>query len=117
MYDVKTCSYCGKELLGRADKKYCDDSCRNNHYYKIKKDKSSLIRNINDSLLCNRDILKVLCKGKKTKLKKQQLVARGFDFEMLTNVYYTRKNGCYRVVYDYAYRFINEEELLLIKYL
>jgi hypothetical protein len=77
----------------------------------------SLIRNINDSLLFNRNILKILCKGKKTRLKKQQLLNRGFDFEMMTNVYHTKKNEYYIVVYDYAYRFISEEEILLIKYL
>ena len=117
MCEVKTCSYCGKELIGRTDKKYCDDNCRNNHHYRIKNDNASLIRNINDSLLFNRNILKILCKGKKTMLKKQQLLNRGFDFEMMTNVYHTKKNEYYIVVYDYAYRFISEEEILLIKYL
>ena len=39
--NIKTCSFCGRELIGRADKKYCDDNCRNNHHYKNKKDDDS----------------------------------------------------------------------------
>ena len=28
----KICHYCGAELKGRSDKKFCDDYCRNNYY-------------------------------------------------------------------------------------
>ncbi len=116
--NIKTCSFCGRELTGRADKKYCDDNCRNNHHYKNKKDDGVLlIKNVNALLLQNRRILKLLSKNNnKIVVLKQDLLRNDFNFDLITNVYRTRKNEEYRVVYDYAYRCVNEEEVVLIKY-
>ena len=116
--NIKTCCFCGKELIGRVDKKYCDDNCRNNHHYKnIKDDGSLLIKNVNALLFHNRRILKMLSKNNnKMVVLKKDLVKNNFNFDLITNVYKTRKNEEYRVVYDYAYRCVNEEEIVLIKY-
>ena len=29
--NIKSCLHCNRPLHGRADKKYCDDACRNNY--------------------------------------------------------------------------------------
>ena len=115
---VKLCSFCGKELLGRVDKKYCDDNCRNNHHYISKKhDKVLMIKDVNAALMQNRKILKQLSKNNdKIIVLKQELVRNNFNFDLITNVYRTRKTEEYRVVYDYAYRCVNEKEVILIKY-
>ena len=116
--DIKTCCFCGKELMGRVDKKYCDDNCRNNHHYVCKKhDDVLLIKDINASLIQNWKILKQLSKNNdKIIVLKQELLRNNFNFDLITNVYKTRKNEEYRVVYDYAYRCLNEDEIVLIKY-
>ena len=114
---VKVCSFCGKELQGRVDKKYCDDNCRNNHHYVKKHDDVLLIKDINAALVQNWKILKQLSKNNdKIIVLKQDLVKNNFNFNLITNVYRTRKNEEYRVVYDYAYRCVNEKEVILIKY-
>lgn len=112
----KTCIFCGADLRGRSDKKYCDDNCRNNHYYVLKKENLSLIKNVNDALMHNRSVLKLLYKNKNTPIDKCMFLQYGFSFELFTNVYRTRKNDEYKVVYDYAYKFVNDNELVVIKY-
>ena len=116
--NIKVCSFCGKELVGRADKKYCDDNCRNNHHYRNKKyDEVLLVKNVNMLLMHNRDVLKSLSKNNnKIIVSKEELLGNGFNFDLITNIYKTRRNEEYRVVYDYAYRYINDKEILLIKY-
>ena len=114
--DVKTCIFCGSVLLGRSDKKYCDDICRNNHHYAMRKEDLSVVKNVNGLLMHNRDVLRLVYKNKSTCISKDQLEEYDFNFELFTNVYKTKKNEEYKVVYDYAYKFINDEELIVIRY-
>jgi len=112
---AKKCLFCGSLLNGRSDKKYCDDNCRNNHHYQMRKNEdNTIVKIINNSLLNNREILQSINK-RKTIVKKQFLLDKHFDFEFITNVYKTRKGSEYKVVYDYAYKFINEEDIVLLR--
>ena len=63
----RRCCFCGTELYGRADKKFCDDNCRNNYHYRIRlKDNDDLvIKMVNSTLLKCRETLKTLCLGQK----------------------------------------------------
>lgn len=112
----RNCHFCGKRLYGRSDKKYCDDNCRNNHHYNVKRNDGYLIKSVNASLLRNRELLKLLCIGGRSMVKKQLLLARGFDFCVMTSLYKTKKGTEYRMVYDYAYRFVNEDDVMLIRF-
>ena len=51
------CSDCGEKLVGRADKKFCNDQCRNNFNNKVNSDTNSVMRNINNVLRKNRRIM------------------------------------------------------------
>ena len=42
----KVCLECGDKLVGRSDKKFCSDYCRNAHNNTINTDSKNLIRNI-----------------------------------------------------------------------
>ncbi len=67
----KKCLSCGETLIGRADKKFCNDSCRNNYHHNQNRDQINFIRNINNILKKNRAILKALNPPDgKTKVKK-----------------------------------------------
>lgn len=98
-----TCLECGKKLVGRADKKFCEDYCRNAYNNKINKDSKNLIRNINNRLRKNYRILDsfTLTEGK-TKTTRTRLIDKGFDFEFITNTYTTKKGTTYFFVYDLA---------------
>ena len=53
----KKCIECNKLLKGRADKKFCDDLCRNSYNNKLNSDTNGYVRNINNTLRKNRRIL------------------------------------------------------------
>jgi hypothetical protein len=114
--EKRCCIFCGRELSGRSDKKFCDDNCRNNHSYKQNKYNNDVINKINKSLLYNRNILKSITKSRRKIVKKQILVNSKFNFDMMTGVRRTQKQQEYKLVYDYAYRYINDEDVLIIKW-
>ena len=57
---VRKCKSCEEPLVGRSDKKFCDDQCRNTFNSKIKRENEELIIRINKNLRLNRKILKQL---------------------------------------------------------
>ncbi|MGB1451137.1 MAG: hypothetical protein ACPG7E_05430, partial [Marinirhabdus sp.] len=76
----KTCPECGDKIIGRSDKKFCSDACRNTHNNKLNKDGKNLVRNINNRLRKNYRILEMLNTKQKTKVKKNTLLKHGFTF-------------------------------------
>lgn len=119
--EKRRCLFCGEILLGRSDKKYCDDNCRNNHHYQIKHvddddDNRYFVKMINASLWKNRKILMSLNTRRSAVVKKKSLVDENFDFELVTSVCRTKKGIEYKVVYDYAYKILNDDEVLLFRY-
>ena len=111
-----TCLECGKKLVGRADKKFCEDYCRNAYNNKINKDSKNLIRNINNRLRKNYRILDsfTLTEGK-TKTTRTRLIDKGFDFEFITNTYTTKKRTTYFFVYDLGYLPLDNDYYMIVK--
>ena len=110
------CLECGKKLVGRADKKFCEDYCRNAYNNKINKDSKNLIRNINNRLRKNYRILDsiTLTEGK-TKTTRTRLIDKGFDFEFITNTYTTKKGTTYFFVYDLGYLPLDNDFYMIVK--
>ena len=88
----KACLECGEKIVGRADKKFCSDYCRNAYNNNINKDSTNLVRNVNNALRKNYRILLELNPTDKTKTSKSKLLAKGFNFEYFTSIY-TTKDG------------------------
>ena len=42
---MKTCLECGEPILGRSDKKFCSDLCRNAYNNKANSDSNNFVRN------------------------------------------------------------------------
>jgi len=111
-----TCLECGETIVGRADKKFCDDSCRNNYNNKLNSDGNNLVRNINNILRKNRRILKeLLAKEELLKLSKQRLVDQQFNFKYFTHITHTKNNTTYYYCYEYGYLLLENEMVLLVK--
>lgn len=113
---MKNCLECGEAIIGRSDKKFCDDACRNLFNNKINKDKTNLMRNINNRLRKNFHILseQKFIEGK-AKTTKNKLLSSGFDFEFHTNIR-TYKNGSqYVFIYDIGYKILDEDFVLVVK--
>jgi predicted nucleic acid-binding Zn ribbon protein len=115
----KDCLFCNKPLRGRLDKKFCDDACRNsfNNQKRLKTASGAYIRNINNTLLKNRNILERLISADsetaKTNLNKLQ--GLGFIFKYYTHTYTTQKGAVYHYCYDYGWLALENNWYLLVR--
>ena len=112
----KTCRYCGEIVSGRADKKFCDDTCRTafNNGNAVSRD--NLVRTVNYKLMKNRRLLQDLVPEEgKIKVTYQRLQNAGFDFKYHTHTYTTQKGATYVFCYDYGYLALDSSFLMLVK--
>jgi len=111
----KTCLECGIKILGRADKKFCSDACRNSYNNFLNKDHKNLVRNINNQLRKNYRILESLNIEDKTKTTKSKLLRLGFSFDYFTGIYTTKSGSTYYYLYDQGYLPLDNDFYLLVK--
>ena len=111
----RQCLECGDKIVGRVDKKFCSDACRNSHNNAINKDHRNLIRNVNNRLRKNYRVLEDLNPEQKTKVSKSKLVEKGFDFNYFTSIYTTKAGTIYYFVYDQGYLPLEGEFYALVK--
>jgi predicted nucleic acid-binding Zn ribbon protein len=115
MKEKRVCLNCGYELKGRADQKFCSDSCRNAYNNEQNSDANNFVRKVNRVLRKNRKILEKLCPYEKSKSTKAQLSGDGFNFKYHTNKYLTKKGQEYIFCYDYGYLELEGGELVIVK--
>lgn len=111
----RICPECGDKILGRADKKFCSDACRNAHNNSLNKDNKNLVRNINNRLRKNYRILESLNTEDKTKTTKDRLLRLGFSFDYFTGIYTTKSGSVYYYLYDQGYLPLDNDFYLLVK--
>jgi len=109
------CLECGQKIIGRSDKKFCNDACRNAYNNKQNKDSTNLMRNINNKLRKNYRILKEINIDGKTKILKSRLSGLGFDFEYFTNLKVYKNGSEYKFIYDYGYKLLDDDFVLIVK--
>ena len=109
------CLECGEKIIGRSDKKFCNDACRNAFNNKQNKDSSNLMRNVNNKLRKNHRILEELNIEGKTKVSKAKLDGLGFYFNFFTNIKVYKNGSEYKFVYDQGYKMLEDEFILLVK--
>lgn len=112
---MKNCLECNEKIIGREDKKFCSDGCRNAFNNKINKDSNNFMRNVNNKLRKNYRILSDLNTEGKTKTTRTKLVSKGFDFEFFTNILQTKTGNTYFYVYDQGYMVLENDYYLLVK--
>lgn len=111
----KECPECGQKILGRADKKFCSDQCRNAYNNNLNRDAKNLVRNINNRLRKNYRILESLNPEEKTTTTRSKLLARDFNFEYFTSIYTTKTGKTYYFVYDQGYLPLDNDFYALVK--
>ena len=111
----KKCLECNNEFVGRIDKKFCSDMCRNAYNNKMNKDSTNMIRNINNRLRKNWRILEELNPEDKCKVSKLKMDAKGFDFSLFTSIYKTKAGAIYYFVYDQGYLPLENHFYALVK--
>ncbi len=111
-----TCLECGDRIIGRADKKFCNDACRNSYNNKHNKDVTNLMRNTHNKLRKNYRILSEnRFTERKVKTTRKKLSEEGFDFEYFTNLKVYKNGAEYRFVYDIGYKFLEDDWILLVR--
>ncbi len=111
----KNCLECGVKIIGREDKKFCSDYCRNAFNNKANRDTTNLMRNVNNKLRKNYRILSDFNPTGKSKINKSKLLFKGFDFDYITNLYITKTGNTYRFVYDQGYLPLDDENFMLVR--
>ncbi len=112
---MKTCLECADKIVGREDKKFCSDGCRNAYNNKINKDSTNLMRNVNNQLRRNYRILSELNTEGKSKTTRTRLMAKGFDFDFFTNILEVKTGKSYHFIYDQGYMPLNNDFFILVK--
>ena len=99
--EPKVCLQCQKPIHGRADKKFCDNQCRNEHNNTQNGVSNNYIRKVNRTIKKNRTILEELCPTDKSiKVRKTELSRLGFSFAFFTNTYTTKAEKTYYFCYE-----------------
>lgn len=111
----KLCLDCQTPVVGRSDKKFCDDQCRTNYNNRLRAADDGLLKQINLILKKNYQILKNCNPDGKTKVKRELLLQKGFDFGYYTHIYTTQKGVSYMFCYDFGYLILDNENVLLVK--
>lgn len=110
----KGCLECGGKITGRADKKFCSDQCRVTYNNKLNRDETSYMNNVTNILRKNRRILLELNTKGKTKVNRDKLNDKGFDFNYFTSQYKTKEGSIYHFCYEQGYLPLDNNWYLLV---
>lgn len=113
--EKRKCLECGEKLVGRIDKKFCSDYCRNVYNNRIAGQSNNYIRKINRVLKKNRKILADNFQFSRKKLSRKDMLEQGFNFNYFTYSYITKEKKIYYYNYDYGYLILNEKYILIVE--
>ena len=111
----RNCIECGDTLVGRSDKKFCCDTCRNAFNNALNRDSKNVMRTTNNHLRKNYRILEQLNPKGKTKVAKATLLHYGFSFDHITRITTSETGGFCLHVYDQCYAYLENGTCLLVK--
>ena len=112
----RLCLACGKAVKGRADKKFCDDYCRNAYNNDVKSEANTHTRHINQVLKKNRGILaEFLGEEGMVKQTKSKFINKGFQFNYHTHQYANKKGQIYYFCYEYGFLPLEGDWYLIVK--
>jgi predicted nucleic acid-binding Zn ribbon protein len=111
---MRTCLDCGEPIKGRSDKKFCADQCRNNFNNRLNRNEMNFIRNVQNILRRNRRILDELNREEPTRVHRDELIARGFNFTFHTHTFTAKDEVTYFFCFDQGYRDLGNEYFSLV---
>ena len=111
----KSCLECTEKLVGRSDKKFCCDSCRNTFNNRRNREKNRVLIKTNNRLIRNYRLLKKLLKRQEDGLiSREALLDIGFEFGLVTRFYTSVKGIKTYFLYDIGYYAADECHIRLI---
>lgn len=116
MSNKKYCKNCKKEVLGRSDKKFCDDFCKSQfHYKKLTDEELPFYKKVDNQLKLNRKILKSFNRSGKSIIRAKTLIKEGFNHNFFTHYWKNQKGDVY--FFNYEYGFLKKKENGIDKYI
>lgn len=112
--EEKVCLECGSKITGRADKKFCSDQCRVSYNNKLNRDETAYMNNVTNILRKNRRVLMELNPTGKTRVNRDKLNDKGFDFNYYTSQYKTKDGSVYNFCYEQGYLPLENNWYLLV---
>jgi len=114
------CLSCGKELIGRSDKVYCDLHCKSSYHYRKSLDEAPRFYNkVDNQLKLNRKILKNFNKSGKATVRAKVILDLGFNPKYFTHYWKNQRDDVYLFVYEFGFlkkKENNVEKYILIKW-
>ena len=114
------CLSCGKELIGRSDKIYCDLHCKSSYHYRKSLDEAPRFYNkVDNQLKLNRKILKNFNKSGKATVRAKVVLELGFNPKYFTHYWKNQRDDVYLFVYEFGFlkkKESNVEKYILIKW-
>lgn len=110
------CLHCNEAFVGRIDKKFCSDQCRNSFNNKVYRKNEKIILDTNKVLRKNRKILMQFNPEGKTTIKKEYLEKLNFDFRYHTHTFLTKNGNTYKFCYEYGYLELDVEKVLIVNW-
>jgi hypothetical protein len=109
------CLECGEILSGRLGQKFCSVYCKSSYHYKNYKEKQpTTYVKIDYQLKHNRRILKSYNISGQSQIKKEKLVAEGFDFKYYTHTWKAKNGNIYHFCYEFGFRDLEDGKYMLI---
>jgi len=109
----RVCLDCGGKILGRSDKKFCSDQCRNNYNNRINRDINNYVRNVHAQLRRNRKILADLYDEDIRRIHRDALFALGYNFTFFTHLVETKDGQKWSYCFEYGFRDTDDEYIEL----
>ncbi len=98
---MRHCEQCGYNLVGRTDKKFCNDYCRNSFNNKRYRKELFEKKKIEGVLTSNYNILKSICTSNKVaEASIYDLSSRGFEMKYFTNLSLNGEGEVLRQCFD-----------------
>ena len=110
-----TCLECRVNIIGRIDKKFCSDGCRNAYHNKIYRIENCDIKHINRILAKNHRILKELFDKNIRKCTKKMLSEQGFNFAYFTSSEQDTVSSRNYFCYNFEYFYIDKELIFIVQ--
>jgi predicted nucleic acid-binding Zn ribbon protein len=113
--NTKKCPVCSAKYVGRSDKKYCSDYCRNAFNNKVNSNIGKEVRKVNRILRKNRDLLNKYLELGMEEVSLFSLISDGFVLTYFTNVHKGIMGDDFYFCYDLGYQLSGKESVLITK--
>ncbi|MCP9770245.1 hypothetical protein EGI22_20260 [Lacihabitans sp. LS3-19] len=114
---VKKCKICKTPLLGRTDKMFCSQKCKNYYHVHLRAVTAKEAFPIDRHLHRNRSILlEIMGKNEvQKKVPRMVLEEKKFKFKYITHYHINSKGKTMHYVYDFAWMDFSDDEVLIVR--